>query len=464
MEQHSESEPEPQARADRRQAGNSGQSQGDAAQSKGSSQPKNAKNSGAADPSQAINNSAAVDVPEPQASPVPRPSGPIDLSANLPADITADTPDLSGSAETFSSSGSDTQGDPGTLSVGAPPTQRSATPSSGAGVPSGFKRTGASATGNTASLSNALSLNLPAAQIFGDAEESAGAPAQATQQSSQASPEQSVSPQGGNSPGHGPASAEMGAEVPTNAAPSSDPVAFEAKLTPSQSSSAATGDAAQGTSAQSLSQPGDQTGLKGSPAAAAADTSAPAPSTAARAETLFTIGATPASPAATVQTSPGDAPGAVAVNATPAAERMQPLLEGPAPLTGSPHSITVRVPGADLSTGIDLRFVERGGDIHLSVRTPSADLAQELRGGLNDLTGRLAHAGIRAEITSPAPSQSSSADSSPGQSKNQSEPDRRGFGGNSGDSQNQQQEPRGSNRSRWMAALADTQFSKEQNL
>jgi hypothetical protein len=46
-----------------------------------------------------------------------------------------------------------------------------------------------------------------------------------------------------------------------------------------------------------------------------------------------------------------------------------------------------------------VRFVERGGQVHVSVRTSDAEFGRTLRGGLNDLITRLDHAGIRAELS-----------------------------------------------------------------
>jgi hypothetical protein len=465
MEKHSGNEAEPQTPASRRQPGNSGGSQGKSAQTNSASQPKDNKDPGKADPAQAVNDSAPVDVSQAQATPAPRPYGPMDLSANMPsANLPANAPpdalNHSDFAETLFSSGDDTQGDSGTPGVGASSPQRSAAANSGPGAPAGFRRSNASAAGNPASLSSGmLLLNLQPAEVIDDEEDVAGA-AQTGQASNLPGAAQNSSAQSGTSQGHGLDSNELRAEVSASAAPSSDPVAFEAKLTPA--SSAVTGNNVQSALPQSVAQAGDQLGSKTLPAPPAAETTAPAESIAARTETLFAAG-NQATASLSGQTSHAEA--RVGADAAPAAERMQPLIEAPAPLTGSHHSITVKVPGGDSSTGIDLRFVERGGDIHLSVRTPSADLAQELRGGLNDLAGRLEHAGIRTEISSPAAGQSSSQDSSPGQSKDQNEPDGRGFSRNSGDSQSQQQELRGSNRSRWMAALADSnQFSQEQTL
>ena len=83
-----------------------------------------------------------------------------------------------------------------------------------------------------------------------------------------------------------------------------------------------------------------------------------------------------------------------------AAARVQELLETRQASAGPLHQITVRIP--DASEGVtDVRFVERGGEIHVSVRTSDGETAQALRGGLNDFVGRLDNAGIRAEVWHP---------------------------------------------------------------
>lgn len=458
LEQHSGSEAKPQARAARPQT-RSAQTREKSAPPKSSAPSKTAKDSDTADQSKAMNDTASVEAPPAQASLVPRPSGPIDLSANLPSNGPTDTTNETDLAESFSSSATGAQGDPGALSVAVSLPQRStAALISSAMAASAFKRAGSSTGANAASVSSGvLPLNLQAAPMPGNAEEPAGVPS-----SNLDNPAQSVSAQSGNPAGHGLDSNELRAEVSTKAAASSDPIAFEAKLTPSQGSSPAAGNTTQTAPAQSVAQAADQSGSKALSTPSAAEASAPLPAAAPRTETLFAIGATPGSAPAPSPASHVATHGAAMPDATPAAERMQPLIEAPAPLGGTGHSIVVKVPGADGSSGIDLRFVERAGDIHLSVRTPSADVAQELRGGLGDLVGRLNHAGIRTEVTSLIANQSTSADSSPKQSQDQNQPDRRGFSQNSGDSQSQQQEPRGSSRSRWMAAFAESnQFSQE---
>jgi hypothetical protein len=302
-----------------------------------------------------------------------------------------------------------------------------------------------------------FTLNPAVLPSAGDPEAPASA-AQTAAASTSASAQESSSSNGG--PDYGDLHVEATAAA---ASGTSNPVAFEARLSPFQVSGTGVDPAL-----AQPSQAAEQFASKSSPAWSASETTAGLTGAATPAaasvkpETLFDTGVAAAPAASTSPAAPRSGitqPGTL--SGASAAERMQSIIEAPAPLAGSRQSITVKVAGATSDTGIDLRFVERGGDIHLSVRTPSPEVAQELRLGLNDLVGRLEHAGIRTEVSGTSSSGSTSADSS----KDQGEPDRKGSSRNPGDSSNQQQNSRGSNRSRWMEALEhSSNFSKEQNI
>ena len=128
------------------------------------------------------------------------------------------------------------------------------------------------------------------------------------------------------------------------------------------------------------------------------------------------------------------APSSAPSNPSPAA-RMEPVVEAPAQPPTNPRDITVRVPDST-DRGTDVRFVERGGEIHVSVRTSDAEVAQTLRGGLSDFVGRMEHTGIRAEVWRPGQDAA--------QSQNQSQPqqsfdrDQKGDSRGSGSGRNQQ--------------------------
>jgi hypothetical protein len=84
---------------------------------------------------------------------------------------------------------------------------------------------------------------------------------------------------------------------------------------------------------------------------------------------------------------------------SPAAQ-MDRVIDPPAAAPKTNNDITVRIPD---STGQDtaVRFVERAGEIHVSVRTSDVEMAQSLRGGLNDLVNHLEDGGIRTEVWQP---------------------------------------------------------------
>lgn len=139
--------------------------------------------------------------------------------------------------------------------------------------------------------------------------------------------------------------------------------------------------------------------------------------------------------------------------------RMEPLIESPAMPASSSHSITVKLPDANGESAIDLRFVDRGGDIHVSVRTADADVAHELRGGLNDLAARLEHAGLRAEVSSPSPGASTSQ-----RDAQEGSPDRRGSGRNQADPDSRKEDSRDSSQARWVEAFENSAGSTNQSI
>jgi hypothetical protein len=230
-------------------------------------------------------------------------------------------------------------------------------------------------------------------------------------------------------------------------APSSAPVAFAAKLTPVSDETSAP--PPRNTAPQSGS-PQKQPATS-SVAAADPDPTPAKPDAVAGIEKLAKI-----DPATSFQ---GDAPakqGDASVKkdaATPntsAIEKMQPLMEAPAAPAGSNHDITVRIPDAS-ERAVDVRFVERGGEIHVSVRSGDAETAQTLRSGLNDFVGKMDHAGIRAEVWRPGADASSPQNNSQNQSDQR---DQRGSGRNqSGSPDRDDRDQQQSNKPKWVEAL-----------
>jgi hypothetical protein len=410
-----------------------------------------------ADRTQDAVNTTDSNTPEPEAKAKPIPAGPINLSAdsepNAPTSEAVSAEDDASAAFLAVTDG--VQVLPSSSSaVASNGGQRTLNPGTGVSVAArqhqGTPSTTETATENPNSVST---LNLSALESAGESEGTTAASAQTATASAPGSA-QANSTDDGRLDSQG-LRIEVSTSTGSNA---SDALAFEAKLTPAPNSTATPVTAFQQSFSQSM-QPAEQLASKPSPVASPSEPLEPAVSPS-KTQALFEVGTTPtASPEAA---SHADTRSAVAPVETSAVERMQSMIETPAPAS-SRHSITVKVAGEAGDANIDLRFIDRGGDIHLSVRTPSTEAAQELRGGLSDLVGRLEHAGIRTEISNPSANGSGLSDSSKDQE--QASADRRGSGRNQADTESQQQDSRGSNRSRWIEALEGSpNFSQEQSI
>jgi hypothetical protein len=90
------------------------------------------------------------------------------------------------------------------------------------------------------------------------------------------------------------------------------------------------------------------------------------------------------------------------------AARMDQVQEPPATAPSGNHDITIRIPDSNTEQGTAVRFVERAGEVHVSVRTGDAEMAQTLRGGLNDLVNRLEDGGMRTQVWQPGTDSSTS--------------------------------------------------------
>jgi hypothetical protein len=92
------------------------------------------------------------------------------------------------------------------------------------------------------------------------------------------------------------------------------------------------------------------------------------------------------------------APSREPVPAEPAARPERP--EPPAPNEGTKMPAPVRNIRLDMASGeqrVEVRMVERSGNVHLVVRTPDERLSGALRENLQDLSTRLEQTGFRAE-------------------------------------------------------------------
>jgi hypothetical protein len=114
--------------------------------------------------------------------------------------------------------------------------------------------------------------------------------------------------------------------------------------------------------------------------------------------------------------------------------QLEHVIEPPAAPPASNHDIRVRVPDNN-GGSTQVRFVESGGEVRVSVRTADEGLAQNLRTHLNDLTQRLSDGGMPAEIWRPASNGASSQNE-----QHQSNQDDRGSGGQGSGGQGGQQD------------------------
>jgi hypothetical protein len=147
--------------------------------------------------------------------------------------------------------------------------------------------------------------------------------------------------------------------------------------------------------------------------------------------------------------------GSAAPQQTVPTARMERVIEPPAAPPTSANDIRVRVPDNN-GGSTQVRFLESGGEVRVSVRTADEGLAQNLRTHLNDLTQRLAEGGIPAEIWKPGSTAASSQN-------NQQQPDRegRGSGGQQSGGQGGQQD-RQQKRPAWLEEMdASLQGPKE---
>ena len=130
------------------------------------------------------------------------------------------------------------------------------------------------------------------------------------------------------------------------------------------------------------------------------------------------------------------------------AAHMEQVIDPPSPAPNTNHDITVRIPDSS-DQGTAVRFVERAGEIHVSVRTGDVEMAQSLRGGLNDLVNHLEDGGIRTQVWQPG------ADASTSQNDSHhpfADPDGSQGRQNSSGS-NSEQESRQHNKPRWVEEL-----------
>ena len=196
--------------------------------------------------------------------------------------------------------------------------------------------------------------------------------------------------------------------------------------------------------------PRQQAGRLAAPAAAASTAAAQSVAHVAKADAISipVSGLAPGAGAIVSQNHPPSASRIEITSLSPAA-RMERVIEPlDAPLSSS-RDFTVRIADAT-ERGADVRFVDRGSEVHVSVRTSDAELAQTLRGGLSDLAGRLEHSGIRTEMWRPG------ADaSSPQNNSHNPSPGSKGFGSgrNRPGSEQREDHPQDGSKPAWVEEL-----------
>jgi hypothetical protein len=161
-------------------------------------------------------------------------------------------------------------------------------------------------------------------------------------------------------------------------------------------------------------------------------------------------------PAAPPETSPGaitQTPYASVANAIRASE---PALPAAPPLAASSvPQIAMRIDRPD-SPSIDVRVVERAGQVHVDVRTSDTALQSTLRQDLGSLSNSLERAGYHTETITPVSAAARAAASSQmnhedGQRNGQ--PDTSGRGGGEGSGGRRQQRQRDQSSAAWIEEL-----------
>jgi hypothetical protein len=105
--------------------------------------------------------------------------------------------------------------------------------------------------------------------------------------------------------------------------------------------------------------------------------------------------AAPAFKSEPIDSRPARAPDPPATTAAPIPETNEEIKPAPR----SAQEIALRL-GSSADSRVDVRITDRGGEVHVSVRTPDGVLAREMRQDLGSLTGRLAQAGFETAAPS----------------------------------------------------------------
>jgi hypothetical protein len=245
----------------------------------------------------------------------------------------------------------------------------------------------------------------------------------------------------------------------TTAALSQGSLAFAARLTPTEETAAATPDTTRMADSQSRAQTALQSATAASAKQIASETDLPADAHSGESgsqpdkDTAGDRFAKPEMVQLQTHASFQDQTAATATSHAPSsplspAARMDQVQDPPATASNGNHDITIRVPDST-DQGTAVRFVERAGEVHVSVRTSDTEMAQTLRGGLSDLVNRLEDGGIRTQVWQPGGEASTSQNDS-----HQPFADPDGSNGRQYSSgSNSEQESKQQNKPRWVEEL-----------
>jgi len=158
----------------------------------------------------------------------------------------------------------------------------------------------------------------------------------------------------------------------------------------------------------------------------------------------------PAAPKAAAQPAPAPAATSLAMEERPATARLA-------------QEISLQISSGD-DRKVDVRLVERAGEVHVIVRTPDVALAHELRQDLGSLTGKLAQGGYGTEQFTPLSAASSNLSDQRGTPDNQDSSRGHGQGPQHGGSgqQQQPQDERGK-RPAWVEEMENSLARRQTN-
>lgn len=177
--------------------------------------------------------------------------------------------------------------------------------------------------------------------------------------------------------------------------------------------------------------------------AATATGSAASPTSAGQlSQTVYAQPATSSPASSSPATAPSRAPQTVA---TTASTSLAPAVS--APKTGAASQISISVPAGD-QQNVQVRLMDRAGEVHVTVRAPNEDLAGNLRSDLSSLTGKLNQSGFSTEAFAPSRGGEFSRDQRSADPQQQSGAERQTSGRNQ-QQQSSQQNARG-NRPAWL--------------